>query len=333
MTFGHQCDEDDLVRHPRPRARGRRQLPRHRRLYPSAATPRPPGRTEEIIGKLAGQPASATSFVLATKCRRRDRARPQRRGPVAATTSCAPSRPACAGSAPTTSTSTRRTPPTRTRRSRRRCGALDDLVRAGKVRYVGCSNYPAWRLARGAGGERTRSASARFDAAAAPLQPAVPRHRGGAAAAVRGGGRRRDRLQPARGRLPVAASTAATPSPRRARGSRSARPPTGTASGTGTRRSSTPSTALAAVAAERGVALAPVAVAWSLRHPGRHLGHRRRQPPRAARRHARRRRPRARRRPRRPLRVGVVAAAPPARAGGLPLTGPIDDRGTGDGRG
>ena len=25
--------------------------------------------------------------------------------------------------------------------------ALDDLIRAGKVRYVGCSNYPAWRLA------------------------------------------------------------------------------------------------------------------------------------------------------------------------------------------
>jgi aryl-alcohol dehydrogenase-like predicted oxidoreductase len=24
---------------------------------------------------------------------------------------------------------------------------LDDLVRAGKVRYVGCSNHPAWRLA------------------------------------------------------------------------------------------------------------------------------------------------------------------------------------------
>ena len=26
-------------------------------------------------------------------------------------------------------------------------GVLDDLVRAGKVRYLGCSNYPAWRLA------------------------------------------------------------------------------------------------------------------------------------------------------------------------------------------
>ncbi len=26
--------------------------------------------------------------------------------------------------------------------------ALDDLVRQGKVRYIGCSNYPAWRLCR-----------------------------------------------------------------------------------------------------------------------------------------------------------------------------------------
>ena len=25
--------------------------------------------------------------------------------------------------------------------------ALDDLVRAGKVRYIGCSNFPAWRMA------------------------------------------------------------------------------------------------------------------------------------------------------------------------------------------
>ena len=24
--------------------------------------------------------------------------------------------------------------------------ALDDLVHQGKVRYIGCSNYPAWRL-------------------------------------------------------------------------------------------------------------------------------------------------------------------------------------------
>lgn len=30
-------------------------------------------------------------------------------------------------------------------------GALDDVVRAGKVRYVGCSNYTAWQLARAIG--------------------------------------------------------------------------------------------------------------------------------------------------------------------------------------
>ncbi len=29
--------------------------------------------------------------------------------------------------------------------------AFDDLVRAGKVRYVGCSNYPAWRLGQAVG--------------------------------------------------------------------------------------------------------------------------------------------------------------------------------------
>ena len=40
--------------------------------------------------------------------------------------------------------------------------ALDDLVRAGKVRYIGCSNYPAWRLALALGAsERLRLA--RFD--------------------------------------------------------------------------------------------------------------------------------------------------------------------------
>jgi len=43
---------------------------------------------------------------------------------------------------------------------------LNDLVRAGKVRYIGCSNYPAWRLALALGtSERLRVA--RYDS----LQP------------------------------------------------------------------------------------------------------------------------------------------------------------------
>jgi aryl-alcohol dehydrogenase-like predicted oxidoreductase len=40
-------------------------------------------------------------------------------------------------------------------------GALDDLVRAGKVRYIGCSNYPAWRVAQ-AHGISERAHLARF---------------------------------------------------------------------------------------------------------------------------------------------------------------------------
>ena len=39
--------------------------------------------------------------------------------------------------------------------------ALDDLVRDGKVRYIGCSNYPAWQLAE-ALGESERLALERF---------------------------------------------------------------------------------------------------------------------------------------------------------------------------
>lgn len=44
--------------------------------------------------------------------------------------------------------------------------ALDDLVRQGKVRYLGCSNYPAWRLM-GALWASDRRALARYDS----LQP------------------------------------------------------------------------------------------------------------------------------------------------------------------
>ncbi len=45
-------------------------------------------------------------------------------------------------------------------------GALDDLVRAGKVRYIGCSNYPAWRLTEAIWTSR-QAHLARFDS----LQP------------------------------------------------------------------------------------------------------------------------------------------------------------------
>ena len=52
-------------------------------------------------------------------------------------------------------------------------GALDDLVRAGKVRYVGCSNFLAYQLARALGRSEALGL-VRFDSRAAALQPAVP---------------------------------------------------------------------------------------------------------------------------------------------------------------
>ena len=79
--------------------------------------------------------------------------------------------------------------------------AFDDLVRSGKVRYVGCSNYAAWQLAL-ALGTSERHGWARYDCVQprynvlyrdieAELLAALPRPGG-----------RRDRLQPAGRRLP-----------------------------------------------------------------------------------------------------------------------------------
>lgn len=42
--------------------------------------------------------------------------------------------------------------------------AMNDMVRAGKVRYIGCSNFPAWRLARALGRSEALGI-ARFDSA------------------------------------------------------------------------------------------------------------------------------------------------------------------------
>ena len=52
--------------------------------------------------------------------------------------------------------------------------ALDTLVRQGKVRYVGCSNYPAWRLMQALWASDKHNL-VRYDAHPAPLQPGAPR--------------------------------------------------------------------------------------------------------------------------------------------------------------
>ena len=60
--------------------------------------------------------------------------------------------------------------------------ALDDLVRQGKVRYIGCSNFPAWRVAEAElDGARTCNVN-RVRFVPGRIQPGGARHREGAAA-------------------------------------------------------------------------------------------------------------------------------------------------------
>src|SRR5262245_17805027 len=144
MTFGHQCDEKTSFAILNKAADQGVTFLDTADVYPVPPSPETAGRTEEIVGRwLKGQ---RRRFVLATKCRMR------------------------VGSGPNDEGLSRRhileavedslrrlqtdyidlyqphspDPETPLEESLR---ALDDLVRQGKVRYLGCSNYPAWQTA------------------------------------------------------------------------------------------------------------------------------------------------------------------------------------------
>ncbi|ODT97559.1 MAG: alcohol dehydrogenase [Planctomycetes bacterium SCN 63-9] len=132
--------------------------------YPIPPDPDTAGSTEEIIGRwLAAAPGRREQLVLATKCRIR-----VGRGPNDQGLSRRHILAACEASLRRLRTDSidlfqahspdPETPIDETLR------AFDDLVRAGKVRYVGCSNYPAWQLAL-ALGESARNGWARYDCA------------------------------------------------------------------------------------------------------------------------------------------------------------------------
>jgi 1-deoxyxylulose-5-phosphate synthase len=115
--------------------------------YPIPPEPETAGRTEEVIGRwLAAIPARRQQIVLATKCRIRVGHGPNDQG-----LSRRHILAACEASLRRLKTDSidlyqahlpdPETPIDETLR------AFDDLVRSGKVRYVGCSNYFAWQLA------------------------------------------------------------------------------------------------------------------------------------------------------------------------------------------
>src|SRR5262249_20702263 len=121
--------------------------------YPLGGTKETIGRTEEILGRWMKGRGNRSRLILATKCYA-----PTRGGPNNWGLSRAHIMESIDASLRRLGTDyvdlyqahgfDPRTPIDETLR------AFDDLVRAGKARYVGCSNYPAWRLGEALGAAR-----------------------------------------------------------------------------------------------------------------------------------------------------------------------------------
>jgi aryl-alcohol dehydrogenase (NADP+) len=145
MTFGLQCDEATSFAILDRAIDGGIDFIDTADVYPLGGTVETVGRTEEIVGLWMKQRGNRDRVVLATKC-----AGPMGAGPNDAGLSRFHIHKAVDESLRRLQTDVidlyqvhwfdPRVPVEETLR------ALDDLVRWGKVRYIGCSNYPAWRL-------------------------------------------------------------------------------------------------------------------------------------------------------------------------------------------
>jgi len=146
MTFGNQADEATAFSIMDAAEAAGVTFFDTADAYPLGGDPDMRGRTEEFIGRWMRERGARERIVLATKARN-----PMGSGPNDAGLSRKHLISACEASlrrlgtdyidlyqmhAPDPETPIEET-----------LSALDDLVRAGKVRYIGCSNYPAWRLA------------------------------------------------------------------------------------------------------------------------------------------------------------------------------------------
>jgi 1-deoxyxylulose-5-phosphate synthase len=159
MTFGVQCDEPKSIAIlDRAAERGVTFIDTAD-CYPIPLEPDTVGRTEEILGRwLRGR---REGFVVATKCffpmgpGPNDRGNSRRHILAAADASLRRLQTDFIDLYQVHAYDVE-TPIEETLR------ALDDLVRSGKVRYVGCSNFRAWELAR-AVGTSERLGLTRFD--------------------------------------------------------------------------------------------------------------------------------------------------------------------------
>jgi aryl-alcohol dehydrogenase (NADP+) len=144
MTFGHQCDEG-TSRAIMDRAADKGVFFFDcADVYPVPPSVETAGRSEEIVGRWVE--GKRDGFVLATKCRMKvgpdpnDEGLSRRHVLRAVEDSLRRLRTDYIDLYQTHSIDPD-TPHEETLR------ALDDVVRQGKVRYIGCSNYPAWQLA------------------------------------------------------------------------------------------------------------------------------------------------------------------------------------------
>jgi aryl-alcohol dehydrogenase (NADP+) len=162
MTFAGQCDEATSSRILDVAAERGVTFIDTADAYPIPPDPETSGRTEEVIGRWLAAPLSRRhQFIVATKCRIRVGLGPNDQG-----LSRRHILAACEASLRRLRTDyidlyqahlpDPETPIDETLR------AFDDLVRSGKVRYAGCSNYSAWQLAL-ALGTSEKHGWARFD--------------------------------------------------------------------------------------------------------------------------------------------------------------------------
>jgi len=163
MTLGYQCDERASTAILDKAADGGVTFLDTADVYPVPPSPETAGKSEEIIGRwLRGK---REKFILATKCRMRvghganDEGLSRKHVLKAADDSLRRLQTDYIDLYQTHSPDPD-TPQEET------LEALDSLVRQGKVRYIGCSNYPAWQIAL-ALGISERHNWARFDC----LQP------------------------------------------------------------------------------------------------------------------------------------------------------------------
>jgi aryl-alcohol dehydrogenase-like predicted oxidoreductase len=159
MTFGHQCDERTSHAILNKAAEAGVTFLDTADVYPVPPSPETAGRTEEIVGTwLQGR---RDDFILATKCRMRvghgpnDEGLSRRHILKAVEDSLRRLRTDYIDLYQSHSPDPE-TPHEETLR------AFDDLVRQGKVRYLGSSNYPAWQVALALGISERRGL-ARFD--------------------------------------------------------------------------------------------------------------------------------------------------------------------------